>query len=37
MSGLALYASLQREAEAQLQFLDTSKVHHRDGVQFILD
>ena len=36
-AGLALYASLQGEAEAQLEFLDTSKVYHRDGIQFILD
>eukprot|EP00913_Durusdinium_trenchii_P012276 g11527.t1 len=36
-AGLALYASLQGEAEQQLEFLDTDKVYSQEGVQYVLD
>ncbi|CAK9038397.1 unnamed protein product [Durusdinium trenchii] len=36
-AGLALYASLQGEAEQQLEFLDTDRVYSQEGVQYVLD
>jgi hypothetical protein len=35
--GLALYTSLQGEAEAEAEHLELSKINHKNGVSYILD
>ena len=36
-AGLALYSSLQGEAEQQLEFADLEKIFNKDGVDYILE